>query len=86
MKQRMALSGTTAILLALTGAAQADVTGADVWNNWKAAAESVGQTLTPGSEVQDGDTLTVSGFGRHRRGCVPRQWRRHRRDLDVAEL
>ncbi len=63
MKQRMALSGTTAILLALTGAAQADVTGADVWNNWKAAAESVGQTLTPGSEVQDGDTLTVSDLG-----------------------
>lgn len=60
MTQRTALCGTTAILFALAGTAQADVTGADVWNNWKAAAESVGQVITPGSETQDGNTLTLS--------------------------
>lgn len=60
MTQRMALSGTTAILLALGNTAFADVTGADVWNNWKAMAQGTGQTFTPGSEVQSGDTLTIS--------------------------
>jgi len=60
MTQRTALCGTTAILIALAGTAHAEVTGADVWNNWKSAAESVGQILTPGSESQDGDTLTIS--------------------------
>ncbi len=60
MTQRMALSGTTAILLALANTAFADVTGADVWNNWKSIAQGTGQTFTPGSEVQSGDTLTIS--------------------------
>lgn len=60
MTQRTALCGTTAILIALAGTAHADVTGADVWNNWKAAGESVGQVMTPGSESQDGDTLTIT--------------------------
>ena len=60
MTQRTALCGTTAILIALSGMAQADVTGAEVWENWKSAAESVGQTMTPGSVTQSGDTLTVS--------------------------
>ncbi len=59
MTQRKALCGSTAILLALAGAASADITGAEVWENWKAAAESVGQTLAPGSETQDGNTLTI---------------------------
>jgi hypothetical protein len=56
----MALCGTTAILLALGNTAFAEVTGADVWNNWKSLAQGTGQTFTPGSEVQSGDTLTIS--------------------------
>jgi len=60
MTQRSALCGTTAIFIALASTVQADVTGADVWNNWKAAAESVGQSLTPGAQSQDGDTLTIT--------------------------
>lgn len=60
MTQRMALSGTTAILLALGNTAFAEVTGADVWNNWKSIASGTGQIFTPGSEVQSGDTLTIS--------------------------
>jgi len=60
MTHRTALCGTTAILLTISGAASADVTGAEVWENWKSAAESVGQTLTPGSVDQNGDTLTIS--------------------------
>jgi len=60
MTQRTALCGTTAIFIALSGSAWAEVTGADVWANWKSAAESVGQTLTPGSVDQSGDTLTIS--------------------------
>ena len=62
MTQRKALSGTTAIFLILSGAAQADVTGAEVWNNWKTAANGMGQVLTPGSESQSGDTLTISNL------------------------
>ncbi len=59
MKQSRSLCSATAVLIALGTGAQADVTSAEVWENWKAAAESVGQVLTPGSESQDGGTLTV---------------------------
>ena len=60
MTHRTALCGTTAFFIAAAGLAQAEVTGADVWANWKSAAESMGQTLAPGSESQDGDTLTIT--------------------------
>jgi len=60
MTQRMALCGTTAILLALGNPALADVTGGQVWDNWRSIAQGTGQTFTPGSEVQSGDTLTIS--------------------------
>ena len=60
MTHHKALCGTTAILLALTGTAQADVTSADVWANWKAAAESVGQTLTPGNETSGGGVISLT--------------------------
>ena len=59
MTQWKALSGTTALLMVLSTAAHAQVTGAEVWNNWKSAAESIGEILTPGSETQVGDTLTI---------------------------
>jgi hypothetical protein len=52
--------GATAFLLGSTCLAQADVTGAEVWNNWRSAAEGMGQVLTPGAETQSGDTLTIS--------------------------
>ncbi|MDJ0627971.1 MAG: hypothetical protein QNJ44_06895 [Rhodobacter sp.] len=60
MTHRTALCGTTAFLLASASFAQAEITGAEVWANWQSAAESMGQTLTPGSQTQAGDTLTIS--------------------------
>lgn len=60
MKQRKSLGATTAMLLLMSGAAQADVTGAEVWANWKSSAEGMGQVLTPGSEEQSGDTLVIT--------------------------
>ena len=60
MTQRTAVCGTTAFLCLFSGTAWAEVTGAEVWANWKSAAESIGQTLTPGSVNQSGDTLIVS--------------------------
>lgn len=50
---------STALALALPGAALADVTSAEVWENWKSYANSVGQTVTAGSEVSDGGDLTL---------------------------
>ncbi|MGR3660778.1 MAG: DUF2125 domain-containing protein [Paracoccaceae bacterium] len=50
---------STALVLALPGAALADVTSAEVWENWKNYASSMGQTVTTGSEVSDGGTLTL---------------------------
>ncbi len=55
-----AVSGSTAVLIATAGLAHADITGAEVWANWQAAAESMGQTLTPGGENQSGDTLSIT--------------------------
>lgn len=61
MTHRKALMGTTALVLtvATSSAAHADVTGADVWNNWKDLSASYGQTITA-SETQNGGTLSVS--------------------------
>lgn len=50
---------STALALTLPGAALADVTAAEVWDNWKSYAESFGQTVTAGAEIMDGDTLTL---------------------------
>ena len=59
MKKWKSLSGTTALFLVLSGAAQAQVTAAEVWENWKSVAEGMGQILTPGSQTQNGGTLTI---------------------------
>lgn len=60
MKHWKSLGGTTAVFLATGGMAQAEVTSAEVWEAWQAMAQSVGQTMTPGSESMDGGTLTLS--------------------------
>ncbi len=60
MTRWIALGGATAFFLGTTSLAQADVTGAEVWDNWKIGGNSIGQVLTPGSVTQTGDTLTIS--------------------------
>ncbi len=50
----------TLATLMLSSAAQAQVTPENVWQNWQAAGEASGQTLTAASESRVGDTLTVS--------------------------
>lgn len=60
MKQHRFLCGTAAFLIVAGGAAQADVTSAQVWDAWKAMAQESGQTISAGSESQDGGTLTVT--------------------------
>ncbi len=54
------LSSTTAILLATSSVAQADVSAADVWQAWQDASAAVGQTLTAGSEEANGGVLTIT--------------------------
>lgn len=57
---RVRFGTATAIGLALSaGAAQADVTAADVWADWKGYLASSGYEVT-GDESQSGDALTVS--------------------------
>ncbi len=51
--------GASAIWLATAGIATADITAAEVWDSWKSYAESIGQTITVGSESGSGDTMTL---------------------------
>ncbi len=55
-----ALSALAALMVSTS--AMADVTAEQVWQNWQGLKEAYGQTLTVGSEVRAGDTLTVSGL------------------------
>jgi hypothetical protein len=53
-------SSSTALAICLgSTAAYADVTAADVWNNWRDYMNDMGYEVT-GTEAQSGDTLTVS--------------------------
>lgn len=53
-------SSSTALAICLgTSAAYADVTAANVWNNWRDYMSDMGYEVT-GTESQSGDTLTVS--------------------------
>ena len=61
MKHWHLLSGTAGILIAAGATtAQADVSSADVWAAWQSMATQMGETLSAGSETQDGGTLTVT--------------------------
>ncbi len=60
MRHWKLLGGTAALAIAAGGAAQADVTSAQVWDAWKSVVSETGQTITVGSESQDGGTLTLS--------------------------
>lgn len=55
------VGGVLAALLVST-AAQAQVTAEQVWQNWRDASSSYGQTLTATSEARQGDTLVISGL------------------------
>lgn len=54
-----ALCGSTALWLAFSGIAVADVSAVEVWENWKIYSESFGQTITVGSETTSGGTLSL---------------------------
>jgi hypothetical protein len=59
---KLRLFGTTAVAALVAGqAALADVTPEEIWQTWKDASASYGQTLTTVSEVRSGDTLTIEG-------------------------
>ncbi|MBS0565557.1 MAG: DUF2125 domain-containing protein [Proteobacteria bacterium] len=51
----------SALLAAIlcAGAAHADVTPEQVWQEWKDYYAGMGQTITAGSEARDGDTLVI---------------------------
>lgn len=55
-------AGSLALLLCSTSA-HADVTAAQVWQDWKDYSASVGQALTAGSEAMEGDTLKLTNVG-----------------------
>lgn len=56
------LSGATALACIFTASTvQADVTGQEVWDDWKSYMEDFGYTIS-GDESRSGDTLTVSGL------------------------
>jgi hypothetical protein len=54
---RLAAVSTAASLAA--SAAMADLTAAEVWADWQTSAESLGQTLSVGSEEASGGVLTL---------------------------
>ncbi len=59
MKHWNLLGGTAFVALLAGNAALADVSNSDVWNAWKSMGESMGQTITAGTETEDGGTLTL---------------------------
>ncbi|MEL6958817.1 MAG: DUF2125 domain-containing protein [Pseudomonadota bacterium] len=59
MTRKLTLTVSALAILA-AGAAQADVTAQQVWDNWKEQTAIYGEGFTFGSEELSGDTLTVS--------------------------
>lgn len=55
------VGGVLAALLIST-AAQAQITAEQVWQNWRDASTTYGQTMTAASEARQGDTLVISGL------------------------
>jgi hypothetical protein len=60
MKHWKLLGGTAFLAIIAGNAALADVSNSDVWNAWKSMGESMGQTITVGSETETDGTLTLS--------------------------
>ena len=54
------LAGSTAAIALFSGAASAQVTPEEVWQNWQDLSASYGQTLTPGGTATDGDALVIT--------------------------
>lgn len=53
---------SSAALLAITGAAFADVTPEQVWQSWQDTSKSAGQIISAESAQRDGNTLVVSNI------------------------
>ncbi len=51
---------STAIAFAIPTASVAEVSATDVWESWKSYAESFGQTVTVGSQLDDGGALILN--------------------------
>ena len=48
-------------LIVAAGAAQADVTAEEVWQNWQQSARQLGETqVETGAQNREGDTLTIT--------------------------
>lgn len=54
------LAGTTALAMVLAQAAFADVTPAQVWQDWQDLSASYGQILTPGTVEDQGGVIIIS--------------------------
>jgi len=54
------LSATSAIALCLATPVLADITAAEVWEDWKSTSAAFGQTLTAGNEDNSGGVLTLN--------------------------
>lgn len=62
MKRQRLIGASLFCGLLSTSAAYADVTSAQVWQNWKDLSTGYGQKVTTTSEVQQGDTLVITGM------------------------
>lgn len=60
--QFRSLAGTTALATFLTHAAFADVTPAQVWQDWQDLSASYGQTLTPESVDDQGSAIVITNL------------------------
>ncbi|MEL7115342.1 MAG: DUF2125 domain-containing protein [Pseudomonadota bacterium] len=62
MTQRKALYGSTAVFIAMTGVAEADVTAREVWDNMSSFYAAAGYEIEPGAVTEASGTVTVSGL------------------------
>ncbi|WP_099827799.1 DUF2125 domain-containing protein [Oceaniglobus indicus] len=56
---RLTATATAVTLIMGAAPALADVAPREVWDTWQSAYATLGMTMTPGSESEDGDTLTL---------------------------
>ncbi len=62
MAPRVWLGGSLFCVLLSSTSVQAQVSAAQVWQNWKDMAATTGQTVTAAGEAMQGDTLVVTGL------------------------